>query len=397
MRYSTSRQKACYQCSSAKAKCDHTEGSCSRCTLRGLTCIYPANASTPASRSSRRHVQRSHDGPTSQAGPSLSTVAASGSSGSIGQETQDNLDFGGLELICPINVDEIATRWLHPYVPAPGQVTKDYHPRIFDLICRVLKSYANGTIRGTKYPPFIHASQLQVPAPSQPLANCLSIARICDTSRPAGGGQLASEILQKEMSKMIDQTALAVPPEIDLLATFQAYLIYTMILFFFHLNQGENLSSLRQAMMSLQDLACTTSRQGLVCAADRQHARPSWEAWLVTEAKRRTLYVLYLFDNVLSRHEGLPTFLGTELRGLPAPASKALWEARSRQEWELGYNGHLARWPEGGLRIDELWAMPAELDEAGVARRRARVDEWLVDVDEFGMMVYTVTSCTHGG
>lgn len=392
MRYSTSRQKACYQCSSAKAKCDNTARGCSRCTLRGLTCIYPANASTPASRSSRRRVP--HNTPIARTRSPLSAVAAPVLAGSSGQEAQDTLGFGGLDLICPINVDEIATRWLHPYVPVPGQVTKDYHPRISDLIYRVLKSYANGTIRGAKYPPFIHASQLQVPAPSQPLVNCLSVARICDNSRP-GGGQIAGEILQKEMFKIIDQAALAVP-EIDLLTTFQACLIYTMILFF-QLNQGEDLSSLRQAMMSLQDLACTTSRQGLVCAADLQHSRPSWEAWLITEAKRRTLYVLYLFDNVLSRQEGLPTFLGTELRGLPAPSSKTLWEAKSRQEWEFRYNSHLAQWPEGGLRIDELWSMPTDLDEAGIAQRRARVDEWLVDVDEFGMMVYTVTSCTHGG
>lgn len=338
---------------------------------------------------------RTHDGPIAQITPPLSTVAAPGSGGSSGgQEAYENLDFSGLDLICPINVDEIATRWLHPYVPIPGQVTKDYHPRISDLIYRVLKSYANGTISGAKYPPFTHASQMQVPVPSQTLVNCFSIARICDNSRP-GGSQIAAEVVQKEMSKIAEQAA-SVVPDIDLLANFQAYLIYTMISFF-HLNQGDNLSSLRQAMMSLQDLACTTSRRGLVCSADLQNTRPSWEAWLVTETKRRTLYVLYLFDNVLSRQEGLPTFLGTELRGLPAPSNKTLWEAKTRREWELAYNSHLVQWPEGGLRIDELWSMPPGFDEASMAQRRARVDQWLVEMDEFGMMLYAVTSCTHGG
>ncbi|KAK8050776.1 hypothetical protein PG994_012506 [Apiospora phragmitis] len=392
MRYSSSRQKACYQCSSAKAKCDTIAGGCSRCTIRSLVCTYPANVSTPASRSSRHRAHPTHYGPIAH------TVATSGFGGSNGQEAQDSLDsldFNRLDLICPINVDDIATRWLHPYVPVPGQITKDYHPRISDLIYRVLKSYANGTVTGVKYLPFVHAMQMQAPVPSQqPLINCFSIARICDNLRP-GGQQIAAEILQKEMSKINEQTA-SVVPDIDLLATFQAYLIYTMILFF-HLNQGEDLSSLRQAMMSLQDLACTASRQGLVCSADQQHTRPPWEAWLVTEAKRRTLYVLYLFDNVLSRQEGLPTFLGTELRGLPAPSSKSLWEAKTRRDWELKYNDHLARWPEGGLYIDELWSMPPDFDESSIARRRARVDQWLIDVDKFGMMVYTVTSCTHGG
>ncbi|KAK8087842.1 MFS general substrate transporter [Apiospora hydei] len=289
--------------------------------------------------------------------------------------------------MCPISVNDIATRWLHPYVPVPGQIPKEYHPGIFDLIFRVLKSYANGT----------------VPVPSQTLVNCFNIARECDNPR-SGDEHTAAEILQKEMSK-ISELAASAFTDIDILATFQAYLIYTLITFF-RLNQGGNMSFLRQAKMHLQDLTCITSHQGLICSADPQHARPSWEAWLVAEAKRRTLYVLYLFDTVLSRQEGLPNFLETELYGLPAPSSKSLWEAKTRREWEQKYNDHLAQWPEGNLCIDELWPTPRDLDEASITQRRARVDQWLVDVDEFGMMiytvtscttVYTVTSCTHGG
>src|ERR1700752_1727140 len=47
-RYSTSRQKACQQCSNAKARCDRNSGNgrCVRCAQRGLPCAYPnANAS----------------------------------------------------------------------------------------------------------------------------------------------------------------------------------------------------------------------------------------------------------------------------------------------------------------------------------------------------------------
>ncbi|KAK8095957.1 hypothetical protein PG999_013979 [Apiospora kogelbergensis] len=404
MRYSVTRQKACYQCSSAKAKCDNNAAGCSRCTLRGLTCTYPVDAPTPASRSSQRRARRTIDddqiAPAALPLDAAATPAVGGNEGDR-EEARDQLDFSCLDLVCPINADDITTRWLHPYVPVPGQVTKDYHPRISDLIYRVLKSYANGVISGTKPPPFVHASQLQVPVPSPALVNCLRIARMCDKSHPSSDNSLAAEILQKEMAKIGEQATLPAVADIDLLATFQAHIIYTMILFF-HLYQSDgegeklSLSVLRQAMMSLQDLAGTASRQGLVgrAAADR----PRWEAWLVAEAKRRTLYVLYLFDNVLSRHEGLPTFLGTELRGLPAPAGGALWTASTRREWEARYDADLAQWSEdGGLRIDELWAVPPGLDEVGVARRRDRVDRWLVDVDAFGMMIYTVTSCTHGG
>ncbi|KAK8055061.1 hypothetical protein PG993_000288 [Apiospora rasikravindrae] len=267
------------------------------------------------------------------------------------------------------------------------------HPSIYNLIYWVLKSYANGTISGFKYPPFIHAMQMQVPVPSQTLVNCFNIARKFDHPLPEVGRRSAKSS-KREMSKT-SELAASDFTDIDILTIFQAYLTYTMIAFF-RLDLRKNLSFLREAMMRLQDLAYIASKQGLTSSADQQHTRPSWEAWLVTEAKRRTLYVLYLFDNVLSLQQGLPTFLETEIRGLPAPCSKSLWEAKTRREWDEKYNDHLVQWPGGGLRIDELWPIPADFNGASITRRRSRVDQWLVDVDEFGMMVYTVLSCTYG-
>lgn len=146
----------------------------------------------------------------------------------------------------------------------------------------------------------------------------------------------------------------------------------------------------RGIMTNLQELACASARNGLVCAADQQRARPRWEEWIVAEAKRRTLYVMYLFDSILSTREGLPTFLGSELRGLPAPANRLLWQATTRYEWEREYNIHMAEWMEGSLTIDELWPTPAELGELGIERSR-----WLENLDEYGTMIYAITSCTH--
>jgi hypothetical protein len=217
------------------------------------------------------------------------------------------------------------------------------------------------------------------------------MVRICQNPI-IGSEATAAEILQREMSRIYDRRVQCT--HMELLATFQAYLIYAMALFL-RLEQASTLF-LRQAMMDLQDLAWMTTRQGIVSVAEQQHARPKWEEWIVTEAKRRTLYVMYLFDDVISKQEGIPTFLGVELVGLPAPGSKSLWTANARHEWQKRYNLHLADWPDGGLCIDELWAIPPELGEDDVTKRRLRVEQWLEDVDEFGMTIYAVTSCTHG-
>ncbi|KAK3935107.1 MFS general substrate transporter [Diplogelasinospora grovesii] len=331
-RYSASRQKACQSCSNAKAKCDRKAGSCSR-------------------------------------------------SG----------NFSGRGLLCPINVDSISIRWMNPYIPVPGQTIKAYPPTIIAFIYRVLKSYASIAVRGRGIPPFVHSSQVTATSSSPPIATCLSLVRICDTSLP-GSDDVAADVLMREMNNLYERRE-AYDDDMASLAAFQAYLIYSMVLFF-RLQRGAD-PFLRQAVMALQEIACSSSRRGLLCPAEQQRARPRWEAWIVAEAKRRTLFTMYLFDSVLSARDGLPTFLGTELRGLLAPSDKALWQAGARYDWETSYNVHLVDWVEGALRIDELWPIPADLDEASVVKRRGRVDQWLENVDEFGTMIYAVTSCTH--
>ncbi|KAH8884132.1 MFS general substrate transporter [Thozetella sp. PMI_491] len=375
-RYSTSRQKACQQCSASKAKCKRQDDGCARCIQRGLACSY--GATDVGRRTGRQAIAVGNDLYTPEMLPNPPT--------GVVHSTTDILDFTDLELTCPINADDIANRWLNTYVPIPGQVVKEYHPSISRFIYQILKAYAGSAVRSRGAPPFVHASQLTSAAwGGSPLATCLSVVRIC--SRPLPGSEAAAaEILQREMVKIHDSHTMY--GDKALLAAFQAYLIYAMVLFF-RLGEASD-PFLRQAMINLQELACATSREGLVCLAEQQNARPRWEAWIVAEAKRRTLYTMYLFDSVLSSQDGLPTFLGTELQGLPGPASKSNWQASTRREWEAEYNAYLAETTDGTLRIDDLWPAPPGLDEPGIAARHNRVDQWLEDLDEFGTLMYTI-------
>lgn len=321
--------------------------------------------------------------------PSLPRYLGSSAPGEV-PEMPDVLNFSNLNLTCPINADDINNRWLNPYIPDVDQAIKVYPPAVTHFIYRVLKSYAAVAARGRAIPLFVHPTQMN--APGSQLATCLSLARVSEN--PLSGSEGATTIvIQREMENIAQEHESY--DDISLLAAFQAYLIYIMILFF-RLSQGPS-PFFRNAMMTLQELACSSARGGLVCTADAAHTRPSWEEWTVAEAKRRTLYVMYLFDSVLSAHENLPTFLGTELRGLPAPSNKSLWQAGSRSDWEKEYNIFLAEWTEKSLAIDELWPLSPELGYPEIVRRRRRVDQWLENLDEFGTMIFAVTECTHGG
>ncbi|KAE8444946.1 hypothetical protein EG329_014073 [Mollisiaceae sp. DMI_Dod_QoI] len=438
-RYATSRQKACQQCSNTKARCDRNQGGCARCTQRGLCCTYLGASSAgalarglsvnndpelcdPSSASNDVSVSDgllptpdnelltggdTHDR-TIGSGRVMNTSTTTNNfrttitrsyspSGSYlngitpMSEPMGVLDFSSLDLVCPINAGEISNRWLNAYIPTEGQTLKAYPISTTSFIYRILKSYAAVAVHGRGIPPFVHSSEIAALAACPPLSTCLSLVRICERPLPGSAG-VATQVLEREMNNIYELRDTY--DDMALLAAFQAYLLYAMVLFF-RLSQGSN-PFLRQAMMNLQELACISSQRGLVCVAEQQRARPRWESWIVAEAKRRTLYTMYLFDSVLSAQDGLPTFLGTELQGLPAPSNKALWESQSRHGWETAYNIYLAEWIDGGLCIHELWPIPADLDERGLSQIRSRVDEWLQNLDEFGTMLYAVTSCTHG-
>ncbi|CAK7197739.1 hypothetical protein SEUCBS139899_000387 [Sporothrix eucalyptigena] len=339
---------------------------------------------------------------------------------------EDGLHVTNDELVCSIKAEDISIRWMNAYVPTADQTIKVYQPSTIAFLHRSLKAYAGMVVRGRGIPSFIHPAQMNSAtsmgtammvgssSSSAALTTCLNLARICDTTL-AGSNRATADavaaVLKREMDRLyaaVQQPRQpgAVVDHFASLAAFQAYLLYALVLFFQLERQADPF--LRQAIMALQEIACTSARHGLVCTAEQSstNVRPRWAAWVLAEAKRRTLYVVYLFDSVLSAHDGLASYVGSELRGLPAPSCKELWRASSLSEWTKAYQLYLDDWSEvgsaaeaggAGLTIDELWAFPFPEDTAGLARRRQRVDRWLESVDEYGTMMYAVTSSTHGG
>lgn len=273
-----------------------------------------------------------------------------------------------------------------------GQKSKDYPANTTAFIYRILKSYTTRIVHGHGMPPFVHHVQMQDYTISPALFTCRTLARTCESS-DTGSQEVVIDLLNREMERIYGQCETY--NDTALLAGFQAYLLYAMMLCF-ELGQ-ESSSMLRQVMANLQILASFTCRRGIVCSAEKQRTRPEWESWIVAEAKRRAIYVMYMFDSVLAAREGMPTFLGAELQGLQAPSSRQLWHAETREDWTQAYNVHLAEWARGSLSIDELWPAPAESDERAIKERQSRVDQWLEDVDDFGTMLFAVTCNTHGG
>lgn len=177
---------------------------------------------------------------------------------------------------------------------------------------------------------------------------------------------------------------------LDTLAAFQAYLIYSILAYFFPVQGGLLIDD--STMMTLQEMAFRVAQSGLVSQAELGQSKPEWESWIVVSAKRRAIFAFYLLSSVYNADNHVPNFLGEELREVYVPDAKRLWEARTRLGWEREYRRHLSRWEDGQLRISELWRSP----DTGTPERRERIDRWVQTADEFGMMLLAVCVHLHG-
>jgi hypothetical protein len=145
-------------------------------------------------------------------------------------------------------------------------------------------------------------------------------------------------------------------------------------------------------MINIQELASAMSETGLT-GFEGSTIRPTWKTWALAEAKRRTLYMMYKFDHVFNCLNNTTCYRSEELGKLPAPSSKALWAVSDETEWERAYDRHISNWPLGGLLVEDFCPTT---DEAIGNRRRERVDRWLEDVDEFGLLLFTISSLSQG-
>lgn len=150
------------------------------------------------------------------------------------------------------------------------------------------------------------------------------------------------------------------------------------------------LSTVNDSMMiTLMEMAFRTVGNGLCCAAETSHTRPTWESWIIVSAKRRAILVMYLFSSVYNADRSLPNFLANEIGDVYAPENKALWRAKDRETWAREYDQHLSEWTDGMLKISELW-------RSEDPHRRTRIERWIQTVDEFGMMIFGVCAHIHG-
>ncbi|KAJ7468697.1 hypothetical protein FB451DRAFT_1257030 [Mycena latifolia] len=372
----TSRKKSCQNCSDAKTRCSLQRPNCSRCQVRGLACQYltmdsPSSAPTTTPANIR-------DGPSADLAqnPVYPHLATSIESPPTSQSVPTSESV------------RIGSRWLDALIPPPGHTPKNLSSGAVRYMSRVLKTYPKIMLKAHEpLPPIIHPHQPNVAQP--PLANCRSLLRMWE-AKATGSESMVRHTVRREMGKLFEEHRTY--DHATLLCAAQAYLLYSIHLFFSI--DAESVAIVdTTTMINLQELASAVSVTGLCASEEFNRTRPAWEAWIMMEAKRRTLYAMYMFDNVFNFSQHTASYIATELGHLPNPSSRSLWAAATKDEWEIEYGRYLAEWTTNIPRLEDLWAHQTEQ----IAKeRRARIDRWVESVDEFGMFLFAVTSLTHG-
>jgi len=170
----------------------------------------------------------------------------------------------------------------------------------------------------------------------------------------------------------------------DLLAALQASFIYSIMIYLDSSNVVKpSAEVVRRVSSQLQEMThhlLTTVATPGVCPSG---TIPDQDSWVITSATHRTILALYVFECVLCFLNRIPITTCGEVDSIPAPVCRRLWEAREYEMWREEYVNWFEMWKGREVVMGELLNRPAE------SHAHDRVETWLSEADEFGMLIFT--------
>ncbi|KAJ8103599.1 hypothetical protein POJ06DRAFT_279349 [Lipomyces tetrasporus] len=227
-----------------------------------------------------------------------------------------------------------------------------------EFLFRVLRTWPRMMADEIQLPPLIHTTHFSNKALPLPLANCFTLAKMWMGNDTERRKSFKPQLLKR---RNVFSTEYTEP----------TLVIYTIMLLF-------------PSRSTTSRVVYHVARAGLVLQEERDHVRPSWQAWINVTSKRRAVLSLCLLRWSYSVWNCIPSFDCKELGFMPASAAKWLWQASTREQWETLYNRWLARWDDSGYLQGEL----AGIDPGVMMDRRSEM--WLEETDEFGITMMSI-------
>ncbi|KAI1263186.1 hypothetical protein F5Y18DRAFT_132184 [Xylariaceae sp. FL1019] len=250
---------------------------------------------------------------------------------------------------------------------------------------RAFRSWPRMLAKGIQLPPIIHFYQFgeggdlwSCDRAPRPLGKCITLCKMW-VGQAEGSEKIVQDAVKAEIDNILSTYRDYDAP--TLLAAVQS-LIILLVLLIFSSNSQSTPSALPHGISTqVQILAYYALKQGMVLQEEAEHTRPPWRVWAHIEAKRRTHLALYYIHWAYSVYQGTRHFDCLELGRMLAPGPKYLWQATDEKTWNNLYVRWLAQWDGREIVQAEFFLV----DRVPVMERR--VEMWLEDADEFGMLM----------
>ncbi|PSN59305.1 hypothetical protein BS50DRAFT_508558 [Corynespora cassiicola Philippines] len=413
---SRNRLQSCAACSSSKTKCTFAKPQCARCQRKGISCTYPQiqqeTPNTSHTEPNPSDIERFHllvpdttflfDG-QSHGLPETNLPPIEGLANGLLPDSnsffpgrnslKDHVSFAANTALSHSlsSTDHLpSTSGTTPGSDERTQASRyemslvrlSHHGSVADYVCDLiiytLRAFPRMMCRRASFPPFIH-SYWHWPALPEKLASCMSIAQLFEARSPDTRPFLWRAIDTEERRFREETGAMSV---FELQWASQALMIYVIMATIEH---DADYSS--RSMRLLHTLkACGLRLHALLgsdgCSAtEENHPSATWDDWIFAETNRRIACLWLLICCVFNTFDCPCPGIGT-LEHTPLISPKAMWEARTQEEWKGEKDFHSSRAPI--KMFGELIDARRRPNDPSNARK---LEAWEAGTDKLGFLM----------
>ncbi|KAI1308890.1 hypothetical protein F5Y03DRAFT_84984 [Xylaria venustula] len=372
------RKRSCRQCHRAKAKCSF-DSQCSRCTLKGFICEYEKLVVPSAGSETSNEPQDALTPEPSEGSPSDAIDSPGPSDAIPGFEEATTMSFW-YQNVSPRSVIELRA--------------DPKHQASSLFLIETLRGLPYMMSRRETFPVFLHGQWHQPELPVT-YTNCI---RICELYVARGLCPRGRELFYAAMGEETARFAHRLPTaEKEELSASLAMMAMYVLMAVFEDQTPQTHSSVELKVRECDiDIMTNIARRSFESDAygpfniDKiDDPGETWEEFIYAESRRRCALFWFIVSRVVDLRYGLrcPPVVG--YRGLSLPAPGALWNARTREDWEAAraevrehrqeplYNTSLRT-------VGDLIESRARVSDPDCARQ---ISNWLAGCDKLGMLL----------
>ncbi|KAL3601701.1 hypothetical protein FPOAC2_05972 [Fusarium poae] len=254
------------------------------------------------------------------------------------------------------------------------------------IVMQMLYAYPQMMLRRQTFPPFIHPQWHQQILPDT-LGNCMGIAQLF-ASRTAETGPFLWKMINAEQNRLRDKLCTFTPWEVHMC-------LQVMIIYMIMAMSDSNTDNKERIRTLFETVELIGSRflnlTGSYSSSEMTEPSTTWEDWIFAESRRRMCCLWLIISCVIIIEDGRTCSRCGAAEDLALPSSKMLWEARTREEWQIEKNVF-----DAGCAVLTLGELVGAMTNQGGSDTRQKLQDWETGSDNLAAMLNVVVEFVWG-